>query len=303
MGKMRGTLLLLGAALIWGLAFVAQTSAATSVAPFTFNAARSLLAAAFLFVSIRLKNSWQKPASATAPASSRRLLVQGGLWCGTLTFLAVNLQQFGIASYPPEAAASGRAGFLTATYVIMVALYAKLKGQKLHPAVLSAALLCLVGMYLLCLSGGFSGLYLGDLLELACALLFTVYILQINNYSHLDGLSLSCLQFLVCGLLSLLGMLLWETPNWQALSAAWLPICYVGIFSSGVGYTLQIVGQKYAEPAVASIVMSLESVFAALSGWLILGERLSSSELTGCALVFLAVLLAQLPALLASRSA
>lgn len=148
---------------------------------------------------------------------------------------------------------------------------------------------------MLCLSGGFSVIYLGDILVLVSAVFFTAYILVIDHFSKLDSIKMSCIQFFVCGTLSLIATLIVEKPSMDVLLAAWLPILYAGILSSGVGYTLQMIGQKYAEPAVASIVMSLESVFAALAGWIILNERLSSNELIGCGLVFLSVILAQVP--------
>jgi drug/metabolite transporter (DMT)-like permease len=221
----------------------------------------------------------------------------GGAICGIILFFAVNFQQFGIAAYPEEAAASGRAGFLTATYVIMVALCTWISGKKLHPNVLIATVVCIIGMSMLCLSDGFYGIYLGDILVLVSAAFFTAYILIIDHFSNLDSINMSCIQFFVCGTLSLIAMFIFEKPNTDALLAAWLPILYTGIFSSGVGYTLQIVGQKYTQPATASIIMSLESVFAALAGWFILKECLNESELIGCALVFFAVILAQIPGL------
>ena len=167
---------------------------------------------------------------------------------------------------------------------------------------LPEGVLCIGGMYLLCAPKGMSGLYLGDVLELICAVCFTAQILLVGKYADLDGVSLSCVQFAVCGALSLIGALIFEDTRLSDLADAWLPVIYAGVFSSGIGYTLQIIGQKYAEPAVASIIMSLESVFAALAGWLILHERLGGQELLGCALVFIAVLLAQTPELLRRRA-
>lgn len=295
MKKTRGTFLLFLAALIWGMAFVAQSSAADSIGAFTFNATRSLLAAVFLSAVIGIRTliskSSEKPEKKEAPGSP----LLGGTLCGSLLFLAVNLQQFGITAYPGNTAASGRAGFLTATYVIMVALFSCFTGKKLRPVVLLATVGCVVGMYMLCLSGGLSGIYLGDALVLFGAVGFAGYILTVDHFSKLDSLKISCIQFFVCGTLSLIAMFIFERPNVHMMLAACLPILYAGIFSSGVGYTLQMIGQKYAEPAVASIVMSLESVFAALAGWVILNERLNSNELIGCGLVFISVILAQIP--------
>ena len=298
MKKLKGSLLLLAATMVWGLAFVAQSAAADNIGSFTFNAARCVLAAAFLFVIMlirrgsRLISKKKKPAN----AGENKKLLLGGALCGAALFAGMNLQQFGIAAYPPEAAASGRAGFLTATYVIMIPIVQRITGKKLSLPVILSVIGCIAGMYLLCMNGGFGGIYLGDILELGCAAGFTCYILVVDHFSGLDGIAVSCIQFVVCGIMCAICMLIFEKPDFNALTDAWLPIAYAGIISSGTGYTLQIIGQKYAEPAVASIIMSLESVFAAAAGWLILGEALSPRELAGCALVFAAVLCSQIKA-------
>ena len=299
MKKTTGTLMLLLTAFIWGTAFVAQSSASENIGSFTFNAARSFIAFIFLLLVIGIRGLTRKNSGDTSPAkqpsvSFKKTLIAGTL-CGIALFTATNFQQFGIAAYPEGVAASGRAGFLTATYVIMVALCARFFGKKLHPIVWIATVSCIVGMYMLCMSGGISGLYMGDLLLFICAICFTCHILIIDRFTYIDGIKMSCVQFLVCGILSAIGMLIFEQPNMEAFSSAWFEIFYAGVMSSGVAYTLQITGQKYAEPAVASIVMSLESVFAALAGWIILKERLNGIELLGCGLVFAAVILAQTP--------
>ena len=302
MKKAKGTLPLLLTAMIWGLAFVAQTSAADSIGSFSFTAVRSIIASAFLLILMKVRKISRKASGTPVPPIDRRRLLRGGLLCGVALCLASNFQQFGIAAYPDGVAASGRAGFLTATYVVMTALCAVIAGKKPHSLILVAGVLCVGGMYLLCAPKGMSGLYLGDVLELICAVGFTAQILLVGKYADLDGMSLSCAQFAVCGAISLIGALIFEDTHLSDLAAAWIPVAYAGIFSSGIAYTLQIVGQKYAEPAVASIIMSLESVFAALAGWLILHERLGGQELIGCALVFTAVLLAQTPELLQHKS-
>lgn len=236
-------------------------------------------------------------------ASHRRVIV-GGILCGLVLFVADNCQQAGISAYPPDAAASGRAGFLTATYVVIVALLSRFMGRKLHPAVVVAVLVCLAGMYLLCvpMDEGFSGIYLGDVIMLAGALFYAFHIVAVGRFALEDALWLSCAQFFTSAALSSVCAFALEgaTPL-DALPAA-LPILYVGIFSTGLGYTLQNVGQRTVAEAPAAILMSLESVFAALGGWMLLGERLSGAELFGCALVFAAVLLAQLPQLVKSRA-
>ena len=292
MKKTTGTLMLLLAALIWGTAFVAQSSASDDVGAFTFTAARSWIAFVFLFIIMGICGRFHKEKGV-----GWKKTIWAGLICGLIFFMASNLQQFGIAAYPEGVAASGRSGFLTATYVVMVALCTGLFGQKkLHPLVWVAVGGCMAGMYFLCLSDGLSGFYWGDGLVLGCAAFFTCHILVIDHFTAVDSIKMCCVQFFVCGILSSVGMLIFEKPSVSALSDAWLEILYVGVMSSGVAYTLQMVGQKRVDPAVASIVMSLESVFAALAGWMILKERLRPAELLGCGLVFAAVILAQVPA-------
>lgn len=299
MKKIRGTLILLLTALIWGMAFVAQSSVTDSIQPFTFNGVRSLLGAFSLLCVLGVRSALEKKEKETKDRkkepSAKGNTVLGGICCGVIMFAASNLQQFGIAAYPDTVASSGRAGFITATYVIMVAVIGWILSRKIEPAVLAAVIGCMAGMYLLCLSGGFQGLYLGDVLVFACAVVFTAHILTVDYFSETDSVKMSCIQFLVCGVLSLIAMALFEQPDWQNILAAWVPILYAGVFSCGIAYTLQMVGQKEAQPAVASIALSFESVFAALAGWVILGERLSGKELLGCGLVFLSVIVAQLP--------
>ena len=306
MNNLKGTVLLLITALIWGTAFVAQTSAAENVDPFTFNASRNTIAVVFLTVIIMTK---EKLAKAKAPAGTAsaapaekvnflgdtRAVVIGGALCGVALFAASYLQQLGIATYPPEAAASGRAGFITATYMIMVALCTIFTGRKLHPLVMIATVVCMAGMYLLCMSGGLENIYLGDVLVLLSAVGFAAHIIVIDRYAALDAFRLSRVQFIVSAGLSMVCAFAFENPQLTSILAALLPILFAGIMSDGIAYTLQFAGQKYANPTLASIIMSLESVFAALAGWLLLAERLGVQEIIGCALVFAAVMLAQTP--------
>lgn len=293
MKSVKGSLILLLTAVIWGMAFVAQSTAADSVGGFTFNAVRSLLAALFLlcFIGVRQLTGKRRSGVESARYSGT---VKGGIICGAILFAAMNFQQFGIAAYPEGAAASGRAGFITATYVVMVAICEGLSGKKMRPVLIAAIVGCIAGMYMLCFSGGFSKIYTGDILVFICAICYTAYIIAVDRFTDADSVKLSCIQFFVCAVLSAVPMLIFEKPELSGIAAAWLPIVYAGIMSGGVGYTLQIVGQRFTEPSVASIVMSLESVFAALAGWVILHERLSGKELVGCGLVFLSVILAQL---------
>ncbi|MDD6328134.1 MAG: DMT family transporter [Eubacteriales bacterium] len=310
MKNLKGSLILLMAALIWGTAFVAQTSAANSVQTFTMNASRSLVGALFLLIVIAIRDMVKRARGKTGDNDLKQdklsektsWPVMGGICCGCMLFCAMGFQQAGIGAYPEGIAIAGRSGFLTATYVVMVAIFVQLRGKKLHPFVLMSIVGTIFGLYLLCMSGGFSHLYFGDLLEILCAVCFTGHILVADHFRKVDSIKLSCLQFLTCGILSGAVCLFTESVSVSALLDAAVPILYAGIMSSGVAYTLQLVGQKFAEPAVASIVMSLESVFAALAGWVILHERMQTRELIGCILVFAAVILAQIPEFLTKKS-
>ena len=297
MKNIKGSLILLLTALIWGVAFVAQTSASDTVGSFTFNTARSAMASLFLLVVIGIRALInRKKTIGSKPVFSKRQTIVGGLICGVLLCIATNFQQFGIAEYPEGVAASGRAGFLTSTYVVMVAVVSVFFGKKSHPIVWVSAAGCISGMYLLCLSNGFSGIYKADVLLFICAMCFTAHIIAVSRFPMADGILLSFIQFAVCGALSAVLMLIFEhRVDISSILAIKVELLYAGIMSSGIAYTLQILGQKYADPAVASIVLSLESVFSALAGWVILSERLSPKELAGCALVFASVIMAQMP--------
>ena len=298
MKSYKGTAMLLLAAFIWGMAFAAQEIAAEAVSAFTFNAVRSYFAIGFLGILLALRRKGGVARKTEKPTSkTRKRALLAGLFCGLALFASVNLQQTGNALYPSGAAASGRAGFLTTTYVVIVALLSFLEGKKIRPVTIAAAFVCLAGLYLLCVTNGFSGMYAGDILMLGCALCFSVQIMLVDHFSDIDSTLLSLLQFSTVAIFSTAGMLLLEKPRLADILTVWVPIAYAGIFSSGVAYTLQIAGQRTTEPAPASIAMSMESVFAALGGWVLLGETMSGREIIGCALVFLAVLMAQLPPL------
>lgn len=332
--KFTGALCLFAAALVWGMSFPAQTAASEVVGPFTFIAGKSSVACLFMLALIALRKATRRRPSdgsaegapsepdalgaaarrraaegcAAHPAraflASHRRVIVGGILCGLVLFVADNCQQAGISAYPPDAAASGRAGFLTATYVVIVALLARFMGKRIHPVVVIAVLVCLAGMYLLCVppGEGFGGVYLGDVIMLAGALFYALHIVAVGRFALEDALWLSCAQFFTSAALSSVCALALEGAAPLDALPAVLPILYVGIFSTGLGYTLQNIGQRTVAEAPAAILMSLESVFAALGGWVLLGERLSGSELFGCALVFAAVLLAQLPQLVKSRA-
>ena len=214
----------------------------------------------------------------------------GGIFCGLALFVASNLQQFGI-----QYTTVGKAGFITALYIVIVPVLGIFLKKTVGVKVWISVLLAVAGLYLLCITEGFS-IGGGDFLVLLCALCFSVHILVIDYFSpRVDGVRMSCIQFFVCGLLSGVGMLLTERFSWSAVVQGWMPVLYAGVFSCGVAYTLQIVGQKGMNPTVASLLLSLESVVSVLAGWLLLGQKLSARELSGCVLMFAAIVLAQLP--------
>lgn len=305
---MRGNLLLLLTAFIWGMAFAAQSEGMKYVEPFTFMGVRSYLAGIVLLIFLGVRRGLEKrhkkgtPGAALKEAeektpgnapgkSSGRMLLLGGVCCGVVLFTASMLQQIGI-KYAPE---SGKAGFITALYIVLVPVCGIFIKKKAGARVWLAVLTALCGMYLLCVSDGFT-IAKGDVYLLLCALAYAADILVVDYFSpKADGAAMSCIQFFVCGLLGTAGMFWTEKAEAARILKAWLPLVYTGVFSSGVGYTLQIVAQKDTEPTEASLIMSLESVFAALGGWLLLGQTLSVRESAGCALVFAAVILAQIP--------
>ncbi len=289
----KGPLLLLLTATIWGVAFVAQSVGMDYVGPFTFNAVRSIIGALvlipFLLFQRRKSNGGQKAKKEETADSCRTLLI-GGICCGVLLCIATNLQQIGI-----QYTTVGKAGFITALYIVLVPILGIFLKRRIGFHIWISVALAVIGLYLLCMTQRLS-LGAGDTCVLLCALFFSFHILAVDHFSPMvDGVALSCIQFFICGLLSAVPMLIWEKPQIASLLAAWKPILYAGALSCGVGYTLQIVGQKNLNPTVASLIMSLESVVSVLAGWLLLGQKLSARELCGCVLMFAAIILAQLP--------
>ena len=286
--NVKGCLILTLTALIWGVAFIAQSVGMDYVGPMTFTFCRSLLGTAALFPVALLAG--KKPFGRFLGFGSRKLLT-AGLASGLFLFSATACQQIGI-----QYTTAGKAAFVTAFYIIFAPLAGLFFGKKAGFPVWIGVALGAVGMYLLCMTGE-QGLGRGDLLVFCCSLLFTGQILVIDRFSpEVDCLRMSCLQFLVCTVLSGIGMLIFETPKIGAIADAALPILYAGILSSAVAYTLQIIGQKYADVTPAALTMSLESVFAALAGWLLLQEKMSAPEILGCVLIFAAIVAAQWPA-------
>ena len=281
-------LLLLGT-MIWGAAFVAQSVGMDYLEPFTFQASRCFLGSLVLPPVIAVmdrRGVSRRPV--TAEAKKQQLYF--GLACGVIIFAACSLQQWGLLYTTP-----GKSGFLTSLYIILVPMAGLLFGRRVKPWVWGSVVLAVLGLYLLCGSTDFS-LGAGELLTLGSAVAFCFHILVIDRASsQVDGVRLSATQFFICGCLSLVCAFLWETPRWENILACWIPIGYAGIFSSGIGYTFQIIGQAHTEPTVASLLMSLESVFSVIFGWIILRQSLAPTELLGCALVFAGVLISQIP--------
>ena len=290
--KFRANLLLLLTAMIWGAAFVAQSVSMDYIGPFTFLCSRSILGGVVLLPVIALMDKKKDTDEKEEPANHKKTLLMGGLACGAALFVASAFQQIGI-----QETTAGKAGFITAMYMVLVPIAGLFLGKKTGGKVWGAVAVALVGMYLLCFSGGGLGaINRGDLMEMVCALGFTVHILVIDHFSgRVDGVKMSCIQFFVCGVLAFFAMIIFEEPNVQDILAAWMPIVYAGLMSSGVGYTLQIVAQKDTDPTVASLLMSLESVFSLVFGWILLHEAMSARELIGCVLMFAAIVWVQLP--------
>lgn len=297
LNNLKGSLILITAAFIWGMAFVAQSSAADTVPPFIINALRSFIAAIVLYLFSLIINFKETVQFFPKEKPQRKQFYLGGLICGVCLTVSVNLQQFGIAAYPEGAASEARSAFLTALYVILVPIFSLFAKKNLTLPVWIGIVIAVLGIYMLCFSGGIGGIYFGDVLVFCCAVSFALHIMAVDKYVGITGgVKLSIMQFTVVGVLSLILSVIFEFKDISISNIldAILPILYLGIMSSGIAYTLQIVGQKYAEPAVASISMSLESVFGALGGCL-MGKALQSREIIGCALVFAAIVIAQLP--------
>ncbi len=290
--QLRGGAMLMLTALIWGTAFVAQSVGMDYLGPCAFTAVRNFIGCVALLPVIALASrlrSGAQPEEA-APAPGKKALFGWGAACGLLLGGATLLQQAGM-----QTASAGKAGFLTALYIVIVPVLGIFLGRRPGLKVWIGVVLALVGAYLLSVKGG-AGIASGDLLVIASAVVFSLHILVIDSVpAGVDGVRLSCVQFLVAGVFALVLALFLESFTWRDILSAWVPLLYTGVVSSGVGYTLQILGQRTVNPTVASLILSLESVFAALAGWAILGQALSLRELFGCALVFVAVILAQLP--------
>ena len=327
--QIRGSLMLFLTAFIWGTAFVAQKSGMDSISPIAFNGVRTLIGGVSLLPVIAIMNMRSKgrpdadsdaldgasdgasdgaapvaksldAAVPEDPAKQKRLLWIGGICCGLFLMAAGNVQQVGM--YYTTA---GKSGFITALYVILVPLFGLFLKKKIRPIFWACVAASAVGLYLLCIpaDGGFGGINKGDIIILCCAFLFAGHILCIDYFSpKVDGVKMSCIQFFVAGFISCIlmffidPMLGFELPGLSDLASGWFQLFYAGVMSCGVAYTLQVVAQAEVDPTIASMILCLESVFAVLAGAALLGESMGLREIIGCALMFAAILVAQLPA-------
>ena len=285
--QLKGTLCLLIATVIWGSTFIAQSVGMDYIGPFTFQAARSTLAVCFLVPVVFL---FDKDKKAYFKTWANPKLWKTGLLCGIALFIAAGLQQVGL-----QYTTAGKGGFITTMYIILVPILGFFLKKKVSINAWISVVISMVGLYLLSCAG-VTEINKGDLMMLGCALGFTVQITLVDELAGgFDGLRVNCIQTLVTAVFSTIAMLLTETPLWHDIVRCWFPLCYAGILSMGVAYSLQIIGQKHLDPTPASLIMGLESAFALLFGWLLLHEQLTTNELLGCGLVFIAVVLSQLP--------
>jgi len=302
---MSSNLLLLLTAFIWGMAFVAQSVGMDYVGPFTFTAVRNLVAPAVLLPFIIITGRRNRRLEAVArgtetlptlkesfQAHGGRKLILSGIITGTVLAFASSVQQIGIAY-----TTVGKAGFITAMYILIVPILGLFIGRRVPAKIWGCVAISIVGLYLLCMKDSLSFNF-ADTMLLLCALGFSVQILAIDYFTQMvDGVRMAELQFLVCGLICSVISLVFEHPQMSDILAAWKPILYAGALSSAVGYTLQIVAQKNTDPVIASLIMSLESAFSLIAGWIVLRQQLSARELFGCALMFIAIMISQMPSL------
>lgn len=294
-GKMskqyKSSILLLITAIIWGVAFVAQDVGMEYWTPFSFNGIRSIIGAVVLlpFIFIRDKQRGEK-----ACKWSNKTLITGGVLCGIALCIATNFQQFGISMSNESA---GKAGFVTAFYIVLVPIFGIFIKKKCPSQAWVAALIAVVGLYVLCIPAGtMFKIEFADLLVFICALVFAVQILLVDHFSpQVDGVKLACIEFATTGIISIIGALVTNSFVIGTGANAWIAILYAGVLSSGVAYTLQIVAQKNLNPTIASLIMSLEACVSVIAAWVILGDAMNTRQILGCVIMFGAIVLAQLP--------
>lgn len=299
--KIRNTVFLLITALIWGTAFVAQSEGGKEIGPFSFNGIRSMIGGIVLIPVIIFMDKTGRSGRKPITKEDKKRLMTAGILSGGILFFGSSLQQLGLYL----GTTAGKAGFLTACYILIVPILGIFLKKKCGINVWCGVVLTVVGLYLLCMTGDIS-LKQCDAVTLSCALVFAIHILVVDYYSPLvDGVRMSCIQFFTCGILCSIVMFMIEIKHsFDGISKlasdlmsfdAWLPILYAGILSCGVGYTLQIIGQEGLNPTIASLLMSLESVFSVIAGWIILNQSLTPKEIVGCVIIFIAIVMAQLP--------
>ncbi|MGN0629405.1 MAG: DMT family transporter [Oscillospiraceae bacterium] len=286
-----GNLLLMITALIWGCAFVAQSAGMDYVKPITFNGIRCIIAgivlipAVFIFDTIKKKNGTYKKMT----QSDKKTLLIGGICCGLAVFAATTIQQYGIAQ-----TTVGKAGFISVLYVLIVPFLGLIFKRKPPKLIWFCSFLAIAGLYFLCMNESLS-INQGDFVVFIGAIGYAIHIMVVDHFApKTDGVKLSCLQFIVAGTISFFAMLIVDKPSLSSILDAWLPLLYAGALSGGLGYTLQIIGQKWTEPSVASIIMSLESVFAVIAGAVLLNQIPTAREIFGCVLMFAAIVIIQI---------
>ncbi len=280
-----GNILLTVTAIIWGIAFVAQSVGMKYVGPFTYQCIRSFIGFMVMIPVVLIFGNREKETR-----EDRKTLMRAGIVCGLIFTLASNFQQYGI-----QYTTVGKAGFLTALYMIIVPLLSIFIGKKPAFNLWISIIIAVIGMYLLCINGEFR-LAAGDIYIILCAVAFSFHVLAIDHYvAMVDPLKLSLIQYLICGIVTLIPLLLFEKVEVKSILSCWAPLLYGGVLSTGVGYTLQMVGQKYTNPTVASILMCLESVFSLIAGIILLGQVPSLREIIGCMLMFIAIIITQIP--------
>ena len=286
--KLKGSLILMLTAIVWGSGFVAQSAGMELIEPNTFNGLRMLIGSLVLLpLALRAEKTDPK----TKEKGNKKILVISAFLCGCVLCAASTIQTWGL-----KYTTSGNSGFITAMYMIFVPIISVFAGKKISARTFICALIALCGMYFLCLFGNDISINFGDALTLVCAVLFAVHILLIDKFiPDVNAVQFSSLQFFFCGLINIIIMFIMENPSFEIIKSCTVPILYSGLFACGIGYTLQPIGQKYAEPTAASIIMSLESVFALIFGILILHEAITVPQLFGCIIMFAAIILIQLP--------
>lgn len=289
-----GSFILFLTSLIWGSAFVAQKGSADLIGAFTFGGSRYFLSSLFLLIFIFIKDKIVIKKKVTSSYSwSDKNLIIGGLFCGIFLFVASSLQQIGIIY-----TTSGKAAFITTLYILIIPIISLFLSKKVSKKIWFAVFLGLIGLYLLAIAeNGFTNINRGDIIEFIGSFFWAGHILIIDKYSkNVDTIKLSFIQFFIATILSFIVAIIFENIDFNAIKKTFYMIAYAGIISGGIGYTLQMVGQKFStNPTISSLILSFEAVFGVLSGYLILGENLTKKELLGCIIMFIAVIIAQLP--------